>query len=452
MTGLAQGTRQMCRPPSRRRSRPPWGHPKRQRPRPVPSPSRPVPIAPSHGAQSHGAGEGDTGGDLPRSAGSPLGMPRGCETSLKIRQSDVEPLDASGRCCCRAGAVRRSPPQLPAVSQGRARCHPAWYGDERPSCVTKQGATTPPSSAPWGHRSLQLAEEAQQRPVEVPRLVQVAGMASARQHDHTVPGEVPEAVQGLVAQAGVPVTVQDQGGRLKKRGERRDVREGDANPYPSPQEAAGLRKAEGGQSPAPPEPWPSTCPVRRGRRRAPAGGGRSCRCPVAGPEPPLPPVVPWATCGTGPWVTSPFLSRTAGLGRSKDAVAPAPVGQPAPGDFLKAVVEALSLGPAVVVSPSLSGMYSLPFLFQHGHLVKAYVPVAPICTDKFPVEQYAQIKTPTLIVYGDQDVELGQASLNNLRHLPEHQVLVLQGAGHACYLDKPEEWHRGLLAFLQQLE
>lgn len=147
-----------------------------------------------------------------------------------------------------------APPQLPAVSQGRARCHPAWYGDKRPSCVTKQGATTPPSSAPWGHRSLQLAEEAQQRPVEVPRLVQVAGMASARQHDHTVPGEVPEALQGLVAQAGVTVTVQDQGGRLKKRGERQDVREGDANPYPLPQEAAGLQKAEGGQSPAPPEP------------------------------------------------------------------------------------------------------------------------------------------------------------------------------------------------------
>lgn len=62
------------------------------------------------------------------------------------------------------------------------------------------------------------------------------------------------------------------------------------------------------------------------------------------------------------------------------------------------------------------------------------------------------LQTPTLIVYGDQDVELGQASLNNLRHLPEHRVLVLQGAGHACYLDKPNEWHCGLLAFLQQLE
>uniref|UniRef100_A0A8C5J892 Abhydrolase domain containing 14B n=1 Tax=Junco hyemalis TaxID=40217 RepID=A0A8C5J892_JUNHY len=146
------------------------------------------------------------------------------------------------------------------------------------------------------------------------------------------------------------------------------------------------------------------------------------------------------------------VSHDSGLGRSKDAVAPAPVGQPAPAAFLKAVSEALDLGPAVVISPSLSGMYSLPCLLEHSQLFKAYVPVAPICTEKFTAQQYAQIKTPTLIVYGDQDAELGQTSLNNLKHLPEHQVLLLQGAGHACYLDKPNEWHRGLLDFLQQLK
>uniref|UniRef100_A0A8D2NFW1 Abhydrolase domain containing 14B n=1 Tax=Zonotrichia albicollis TaxID=44394 RepID=A0A8D2NFW1_ZONAL len=146
------------------------------------------------------------------------------------------------------------------------------------------------------------------------------------------------------------------------------------------------------------------------------------------------------------------ISHDSGLGRSKDAVAPAPVGQPAPAAFLKAVSEALDLGPAVVISPSLSGMYSLPCLLEHSQLFKAYVPVAPICTEKFTAQQYAQIKTPTLIVYGDQDAELGQTSLNNLKHLPEHQVLLLQGAGHACYLDKPNEWHRGLLDFLQQLK
>ncbi|NXG37217.1 ABHEB protein, partial [Dromaius novaehollandiae] len=141
-----------------------------------------------------------------------------------------------------------------------------------------------------------------------------------------------------------------------------------------------------------------------------------------------------------------------GLGRSKEAVAPAPVGQPAPAAFLKGVSEALRLGPAVVVSPSLSGMYSLPFLFQHSQLLRAYVPVAPICTEKFPAEQYARIKTPTLIVHGERDAELGHASLAMLRHLPEHRVLVLRDAGHACYLDQPDEWHRGLLAFLRQLE
>lgn len=85
-----------------------------------------------------------------------------------------------------------------------------------------------------------------------------------------------------------------------------------------------------------------------------------------------------------------------GLGRSKDAVAPAPVGQPAPGAFLKAVVEALGLAPAVLISPSLSGMYSLPFLFQHGHLLKAYVPVAPICTEKFEAQQYAGVQVTGL--------------------------------------------------------
>ncbi|XP_067417273.1 putative protein-lysine deacylase ABHD14B isoform X2 [Emydura macquarii macquarii] len=141
-----------------------------------------------------------------------------------------------------------------------------------------------------------------------------------------------------------------------------------------------------------------------------------------------------------------------GLGRSKEATAPAPVGQPAPAGFLKAVFEALQLDRAVVISPSLSGMYSLPFLFQHSHLVQAYVPVAPICTEKFPATQYASVKTPALIVYGDQDTQLGEVSLNNLRNLPNHRVLVLKGAGHACYLDKPDEWHRGLLDFLKSLD
>lgn len=49
-----------------------------------------------------------------------------------------------------------------------------------------------------------------------------------------------------------------------------------------------------------------------------------------------------------------------GLGRSKEAKAPAPIGELVPSSFLAAVVDALDLGPPVVISPSLSGMYSCP--------------------------------------------------------------------------------------------
>lgn len=118
--------------------------------------------------------------------------------------------------------------------------------------------------------------------------------------------------------------------------------------------------------------------------------------------------------------------------------------------FLEAVVEALQLGPPVVISPSLSGMYSLPFVTAPGSQLRGYVPVAPICTDKINAADYAAVKTPALIVYGDQD-PMGHTSFEHLKQIPNHRVLVLKGAGHPCYLDKPEEWHTGLLDFLQGL-
>lgn len=61
-------------------------------------------------------------------------------------------------------------------------------------------------------------------------------------------------------------------------------------------------------------------------------------------------------------------------------------------------------------------------------------------------------KTPTLILYGDHDTGLAPQALQNLQHLPEHRVAVVPGAGHACYLDKPEAFHQALLGFLHQLK
>lgn len=60
-------------------------------------------------------------------------------------------------------------------------------------------------------------------------------------------------------------------------------------------------------------------------------------------------------------------------------------------------------------------------------------------------------QVPTLIVYGDQDVDLGNLSLTNLSNLANHKVVVMKGAGHPCYLDDPDTWHKALTDFLTAL-
>lgn len=60
-------------------------------------------------------------------------------------------------------------------------------------------------------------------------------------------------------------------------------------------------------------------------------------------------------------------------------------------------------------------------------------------------------QTPTLILYGELDRTLARESLRQLRHLPRHSVVKLRNAGHACYLHQPSDFHRALLAFLDQL-
>lgn len=61
------------------------------------------------------------------------------------------------------------------------------------------------------------------------------------------------------------------------------------------------------------------------------------------------------------------------------------------------------------------------------------------------------LQTPTLILYGELDRILARESLRQLRHLPNHSVVKLRDAGHACYLHKPQDFHLVLLAFLDRL-
>ncbi|XP_010136573.1 PREDICTED: alpha/beta hydrolase domain-containing protein 14A-like, partial [Buceros rhinoceros silvestris] len=105
------------------------------------------------------------------------------------------------------------------------------------------------------------------------------------------------------------------------------------------------------------------------------------------------------------------------------------------------ILRQLGLRRPVLVSPSMSGRFALPFLLARGDQLAGFVPIAPVGTKDYAAEQYRRVQTPTLIVYGDHDTSLGLLALRSLRHLPEHRVAMVPDAGHACYLDKPDDFH-----------
>ncbi|XP_059520593.1 protein ABHD14A isoform X1 [Myotis daubentonii] len=120
-------------------------------------------------------------------------------------------------------------------------------------------------------------------------------------------------------------------------------------------------------------------------------------------------------------------------------------------ELLARALRDLEVRNAVLVSPSLSGRYALPFLMRDHPQLHGFVPIAPASTQNYTREQFEAVKTPTLILYGELDRTLARESLRRLRHLPRHSVVKLRDAGHACYLHRPRDFHRALLAFLDQL-
>jgi abhydrolase domain-containing protein 14 len=129
-----------------------------------------------------------------------------------------------------------------------------------------------------------------------------------------------------------------------------------------------------------------------------------------------------------------------GFARSKQAQGQADT-------FLAALMAALGLARAVIVAPSMSGRFAFPLVISHPELVAGFVPVAPV-----GVPQYlARLQNPSLkalIVWGeaDQIVPAVQATVLSAA-LPGSRVLLMPGARHPCYLDRPTEFHAALIAF-----
>jgi len=116
-----------------------------------------------------------------------------------------------------------------------------------------------------------------------------------------------------------------------------------------------------------------------------------------------------------------------------------------PAAFLLALLDRLGLERAVIVSPSMSGRYSLPFLERHPERVAGFVPVAPVGADTLR----GPVAVPALVVWGEADRMLPPAGAAELaRRFARAEVAILPGARHPAYLDQPERFHELLGAFV----
>jgi pimeloyl-ACP methyl ester carboxylesterase len=118
-----------------------------------------------------------------------------------------------------------------------------------------------------------------------------------------------------------------------------------------------------------------------------------------------------------------------------------------PESFLGALLEALELSRVTLISPSMSGRFSLPFFAHSPGAIEAYVLIAPVIPADF--ESPTGPLPPTLVVWGRDDRMMPVAMATGLAaRIPGATTAVIEDAGHACYLDQPETFHELLLSFL----
>lgn len=72
-------------------------------------------------------------------------------------------------------------------------------------------------------------------------------------------------------------------------------------------------------------------------------------------------------------------------------------------DLLSRFMESLGVRAGVLLSPSMSGHYSIPFLMKNNAQLHGFIPIAPVGTRSYTPQQYQNIK----VRWGDECIQNG---------------------------------------------
>lgn len=129
-----------------------------------------------------------------------------------------------------------------------------------------------------------------------------------------------------------------------------------------------------------------------------------------------------------------------------------PKTQTKPDTWLGKLIDALHLDRPVVVSPSMSGRFAMPYVVAHSDRLRGFVAVAPVGIKQHE-NALARISVPLLAIWGENDKTIPLSHADLLRkYVAQSRKVVVPKAGHALYMDDAATFHRELILFLKQLE
>ncbi len=119
--------------------------------------------------------------------------------------------------------------------------------------------------------------------------------------------------------------------------------------------------------------------------------------------------------------------------------------------FLAAALPALGLDRPVVVAPSASGAFAFPLVVEHPEAVAGFVGVAPAGVETW-WDRLGDLSVPTLLIWGENDRVFPLPTGRRLAaRIPGARLVVLPGARHPSYLDRPEQFHQELIDFARKV-
>jgi abhydrolase domain-containing protein 14 len=118
-------------------------------------------------------------------------------------------------------------------------------------------------------------------------------------------------------------------------------------------------------------------------------------------------------------------------------------------EFLREILKTLGIDKPVLLGASISGEVTLRYL-SLGYNARAGILVGPVNV-KSLVPGIEKISVPLLAIWGEADDISSPDNAEILaKHVKNSEAHVIKGAGHACYLDRPEEFKTLIRIFLRK--